>query len=73
MEGEVNTTRATRELIIFLKQYVKYRMRYSMQYVQTGIYSQVELKLCCRRRCMGSTACSTQYGAVYAHSVEKLI
>jgi hypothetical protein len=42
VEGEVNTTRATRELIIFLKQYVIYRMQYSMQYVQTGIYSQVE-------------------------------
>ncbi len=42
VEGEVNTTRATRELIIFLKQYVIYRMQYSMQYVQTGIYSQEE-------------------------------
>jgi hypothetical protein len=41
VEGEVNTTRATRELIIFLKQYVIYRMQYSMQYVQTGIYTTV--------------------------------
>ncbi len=38
---------------------------YSMQYVQTGIYSEVDKTVLQAK--MGSTACSKEYGAVYAH------
>ena len=36
------------------------------QYVQTGIYSQVDKTVLQAK--MGSTACSTEYGAKYAHN-----
>jgi hypothetical protein len=41
-----------------------------MQYVQTVIYSQVDKTLLQAR--IGSTACSTEYGAVYAHNASIL-
>ncbi len=40
-----------------------------MQYVQTGIYSTVRKNKIVFQAKMGSTACSTQYGAVYAHDM----
>jgi hypothetical protein len=42
-----------------------------MQYVQTGKYSQVDKTVLQAK--MGSTACSTQYGSVYAHNLRFII